>query len=141
MYSLHEVDGVSHADTIHQFNSLIEEWPSLKPHHLTDGYWWISYLEDEPIAFAGLCPFEPFTGVGYLKRCLVKPDHHGHGLQFRMLMARELKAKQLGWTTLVSECRESNTFSADNFRRAGFERCEPEQKWGEPNSIFWVKYL
>ena len=140
MYSLMEVDGVANADILHQFNSLIEEWPPLKPNHITDGYWWISYLEDEPVAFAGLVPMEPFENVGYLKRCLVKPDHHGHGLQFRMLMARELKAKQLGWTTLVSECREDNFWSSSNFRKAGYSQVNPEQEWAK-DSIFWVKYL
>lgn len=140
MYSLHEVDGVSHADTIHQMNTLIEEWPPLKTNHLTDGHWWIAYLEDEPVAFAGLVPFDPFNNVGYLKRCLVKPDHHGHGLQFRMLMARELKAKQLGWTMLVSECREDNFWSAANFRKAGYRQVEPEQPWAR-NSLFWAKNL
>lgn len=140
MYSLTEVDGVANADVLHQFNSLIDEWPPLRANHITDGYWWIAYLEDEPVAFAGIVPFEPFPNVAYLKRCLVKPDHHGHGLQFRMLMARELKARQLGWTTLVSECRDDNLWSAANFRKAGFSRCEPEQSWAA-NSIFWVKYL
>jgi GNAT superfamily N-acetyltransferase len=140
MYSLHEVDGGSHADTLHQFNAQIEEWPPLSQKHIFNGHWWISYLEDEPVAFAGLVPFEPFVGVGYLKRCFVKPDHHGHGLQFRMLMAREIKAKHLGWTMLVSECSNDNLWSAANFRKAGYQQTEPEQPWAK-DSIYWVKHL
>ena len=95
----------------------------------------------EPVAFAGLVPFEPFPNIGYCKRCFVKPDHHGHGLQFRTLMARELKCRQLNWHTLVSECAEQNFWSVANMRKAGFQQCEPEQKWGSPGSTYWVKYL
>jgi hypothetical protein len=51
-----------------------------------------------------------------------------------------VKARQLGWTHLVSECRVENKFSAANFLKAGFELCEPEQPW-EKNSVYWVKRL
>jgi RimJ/RimL family protein N-acetyltransferase len=141
MYTLHEVDGVFNADVINQFNALVPEWPPLQPRHFTDGFWWIAFLEDkEPVGFSGLVPFEPFTNIGYCKRCFVKPDHIGHGLQFRMLMARELRAKQLHWTTLVSECKNDNLWSASNFRKAGFVQCNPEQPWAK-DSIYWVKTL
>ena len=140
MYTLNEVDGIAFADVLSNFNAMIDEWPLLQPKHFENGHWWISYLEDKPVAFAGMVPLDPFHNVGYLKRCLVKPDHHGHGLQFRMLMARELKAKQLGWITLVSECRNDNLWSAANFRKAGYQQTEPEQPWAK-DSIFWVKYL
>jgi RimJ/RimL family protein N-acetyltransferase len=139
-YRVEEVNGETFSATIAEFNQLISVWPPLKPNHYSDGYWWITFLQDEPVAFAGLVPFEPFPNIGYCKRCLVKPDHHGHGLQFRMLAARELKAKQLGWTHLVSECLIDNLWSAANFRKAGYRQCEPEQPWAK-NSIYWVKEL
>jgi L-amino acid N-acyltransferase YncA len=85
-------------------------------------------------------PFEPFPNIGYLKRCYVNPDHHGHGLQFRLMVARETKAKQLGWTHLVSECRVNNKHSIANFTKAGFIQCEPEQPW-ERDSVYWVKAI
>jgi L-amino acid N-acyltransferase YncA len=143
-YEIHEVDASAPiiAGMIHRFNSRVQEWPPLLKHHLENGFWWLAFIDEAfPIAFAGLVPFEPFPNIGYMKRCYVAPDHHGHGLQFRMMCARELKARQLGWTQLVSECRADNSYSAANFRRAGFERCDPEQCWGEPGSIYWVKNL
>jgi GNAT superfamily N-acetyltransferase len=139
-YRIHEVNGVTFAETINAFNKLVPEWPELQPRHFTNGYWWFAYLDDKPIAFAGLVPFAPFPDIGYLKRCYVMPDHHGHGLQVRLMCAREVKARQLGWTHLVSECRVENKFSAANFLKAGFELCEPEQPW-EKNSVYWVKRL
>jgi GNAT superfamily N-acetyltransferase len=145
MYELQEVDGVTFAPELHKFNALVSEWPPLQPRHIENGYWWLVFLGDEPVAFAGLVANEPFdrVGVGYLKRCYVKPDHHGHGLQFRMIAARELKAKQLGWTMLVSECDQLNLWSAANFRKAGFSVTNPEQRWGDDpeRSIYWVKSL
>jgi hypothetical protein len=56
------------------------------------------------------------------------------------LLVRELKAKQLGWGQLVSECRVNNKFSAANFTKVGFIQCEPEQPW-EQNSVYWVKEI
>ena len=141
LYSIHEVDGIAFADEILRFNKMVLEWPRLETRHFTDGFWWLAYLKEEAIAFAGLAPLEPFSGYGYLKRCYVSPNHHGHGLQFRMMMARELKARQLGWTHLVSECAQNNTHSIANFQKAGFERCDPEQKWGASNSVYFIKSL
>jgi GNAT superfamily N-acetyltransferase len=139
-YQIQEVDAVTFSDTINAFNKLVPEWPALQPRHFTKGYWWLAYLEETPVAFAGLVPFEPIPNIGYLKRCYVYPDHHGHGLQFRLMAAREAKAKQLGWTHLVSECRVNNKHSTANFTKAGFIQCEPEQPW-ERDSVYWVKAI
>ena len=139
-YQIQEVDGVTFSDTINAFNKLVPEWPALQPRHFTKGYWWLAYLEETPVAFAGLVPFEPIPNIGYLKRCYVNPDHHGHGLQLRLMVARESKAKQLGWTHLVSECRVNNKHSTANFTKAGFVQCEPEQPW-ERDSVYWVKAI
>ena len=139
-YQIREVDGVAFSDTINAFNKLVPEWPVLQQRHFTKGYWWLAYLEERPVAFAGLVPFEPIPNIGYLKRCYVNPDHHGHGLQFRLMAARESKAKQLGWTHLVSECRVNNKYSTANFTKAGFIQCEPEQPW-ERDSVYWVKAI
>jgi GNAT superfamily N-acetyltransferase len=139
-YQIREVDGVTFSDTINAFNKLVPEWPVLQQRHFTKGYWWLAYLEESPVAFAGLVPFEPFPNIGYLKRCYVNPDHHGHGLQFRLMVARESKAKQLGWTHLVSECRVNNKHSTANFTKAGYIQCEPEQPW-ERDSVYWVKAI
>jgi GNAT superfamily N-acetyltransferase len=139
-YDIQEVDGVAFVDTISAFNKLVPEWPVLQQRHFSRGYWWLACFEQRPVAFAGLVPFEPIPNIGYLKRCYVYPEHHGHGLQIRLMAVRELKAKQLGWTHIVSECRESNEYSAANFVKAGYSPCEPEQPW-ERDSIYWVKAI
>lgn len=141
MYSIREIDGQDHAVALHFFNSFAPEiFPPLEPRHIDSGYWWFAYYEGNPVAFAGLVPMEPFTNVGYLKRAYVLPDHRGHGLQQRFMFLREAKAVQLGWTQIVSECANGSR-SAHNFVLAGYTRCDPEQKWGAPGSIYWVKDL
>ena len=139
MYRIVEVDGIQNRETLEAFNALEPYFPALQEHHFKAGFWWLVYKGDEPVAFAGMVPFG-FDGYGYLKRCLVKPEHHGHGLQFRLMCVRETRARQLGWTHLVSECLAENTYSAANFRRAGFEQTFPEQPWAK-DSIFWIKKL
>jgi GNAT superfamily N-acetyltransferase len=149
-YEIREVDSLLNRHILEEFNALNPAFPDLQDRHFKNGFWWLAILSDHPdavgeveaaVAFAGLVPMTPFHGVGYLKRCFVMPGHHGHGLQYRMMMARELKARQLGLTVLVSECAADNSYSAANFRKAGFDPCEPEQVWGEPGSLFWVKSL
>ena len=142
-YRLEEVDGSDPktAEVIHYFNSLAPEiFPPLTDTHLSDGYWWLAYLGQEPVAFAGLVTFEPCTETAYLKRCYVLPDHCGHGLQLRLMTVREVKARELGYVRIVGECAE-HSHSNLNFRRAFFERFEPEQMWGAPNSVYWRKAL
>lgn len=137
-------DSASAVATIHRFNSYDPvTFPPLKPHHLENGFWWFAYLDGEVVAFAGMVPNDPYDrfGVGYLKRAYVLPDHRGHGLQLRLLFAREAKAKQLGWTMLVSECGALNGPSARSFVRAGFSQCFPEQPWAGSQAIYWVKQL
>jgi len=142
-YAIHEVDGPLNADLLDSLNALAPEiFPPLTPQHYSDGFWFIAYHHEIPCAFAGLVPFWPFQEYAYFKRCLItSPEHYGHGIQFRMMMARELRARQAGYTTVVSECGPKNHFSASNFRKAGFELVEPEQKWAGPNDLYWRKVL
>ncbi len=140
-YEIHEVDGALNADLLDSMNALAPEiFPPLTRDHLANGFWWLAYLGGEPVAFAGLVEFHPFP-VGYFKRCFVTPDHYGHGLQYRMMWNRIVKAQQLKWDMLVSDCGPNNHFSASNFRKAGFELIDPEQKWAGPNDLYWRKCL
>ncbi len=148
-YLIEEVDGTQNAETIFGFNSLEPKtFPLLKLRHLAEGFWWVAYLDGEAVGFAGLVPFEPFErlGVWYCKRAYTKPDHRGHGLQLRMLVTRETRARQHKATMLVSDCAAGNVHSAKNFRRAGFEMLtadDIEQPWAEASgpSLYWRKVL
>ena len=139
MYEISEVDGILNRDAIERLNGLEPTFPPLVSRHLTDGFWWLAYHPIGVVAFAGMVPFG-IPGIGYLKRCYIAPAHRGHGLQYRLMTARIMKAQQLGWASLVSDCHEDNEHSANNFRRAGFTQIFPDQPW-YPNSLFWAKSL
>lgn len=143
-YQVVEVD--SHdpdiAETIDRLNSLAPEtFPPLQARHYEHGHWWFAFCGAELVGFAGLVPMTPFKSTGYLKRAFVLHEHRGHGLQHQFLLLREAKAKQLGWTLLVSECSAYNGPSARSFEKAGYSRCEPEQRWGALNSVYWAKEI
>ena len=145
MHQIREVDtrDPTVARKIHYFNRLEPQiFPELHFHHLRDGVWWLAFKKSgEAVGFAGLVPFVPFPGVGYLKRAYVSPQARGCGLQRQFLRLREDRARVLGWTHLVSECGAGNVHSGNNFLACGFDLCEPEQPWGAPGSVYWVKKL
>ena len=145
MYEICEVDGLTHKDMIDAFNAMVPEtFPPLELRHYTSGHWWLAYLGDDPVGFAGMVPHVPFDVLGawYLKRCYLKPSARGHNLQYRFMAVRIAKARALKLKMLVSECMETNTFSAHNFARSGFEKRDfVEQPWGSAGSVYWVKVL
>jgi GNAT superfamily N-acetyltransferase len=139
-YEISEVNGIASADIIHRLNIEAGCFPPLQPRHLENGYWWLAHKmdSDEPVAFAGVVPMVPFE-CGYLKRCYVTPSHLGHGLQYRFLIVRELKAKQIGWGYLVSE--SNSRYSNHTFAKAGYVQVTPEQPWGTSDASYWMKRI
>lgn len=140
MYKLVEVDGSLSSEVLRNLNRFVPSWPELTDDHLETGWFWL--LKADPgilCGFCGLIEMTPFPGVGYLKRAYISPDHRGRGLQLKMIEARIEKAKELGWHLLVTET--TSRYAAHNFAMAGFEPCEPEQKWGEPGSMYFSKIL
>jgi GNAT superfamily N-acetyltransferase len=102
------------------------------------GYWWLAYRGDDPVAFAGMRRSSVRVNRGYLSRSGVLPAHRGHGLQVRLLRARETKARRLGWNALVSDTT-SNIPSSNSLIRAGFRLFQPETPWAFENSLYWFK--
>lgn len=135
-------DGRANADLLRGMNAREPGvFPPLTDEHLSDGHWWIASLDGEAVGFAGLVAMIPFPKVGYMKRAYVDPDYRGRGIQMEFMRRRQQKAIRLGYTTLVSECAADNLPSRRNFERAGFAECNPEQPWGAPGSIYFIKRL
>jgi GNAT superfamily N-acetyltransferase len=141
-YVIREVNGTATAEVLRYLNSKApDRFPPLEPRHLEQGHWWlVRTWERSIVGFAGMVPMIPFQHTGYLKRAYILPEHRGKGLQIKLMRLREAKARDLGWTTLVGECSQ-NPPSEANFIKAGFEVCDPEQKWGAAGSIYFVKRL
>jgi len=142
-YIIREVSGGAHFEVLNYLNAQApDRFPALEARHLNDGHWWLVRTWDRTIVgFAGLVEMFPFEATGYLKRAYVTPEHRGNGLQVKLMKLREAKARELGWRALVSECAGDNSVSAGNFIKCGFTVVDPEQKWGAPGSIYFVKRL
>jgi GNAT superfamily N-acetyltransferase len=140
---IREVDGTEHAELLQTMNGYEPEtFPPLENRHFADGSWWIAQNEyGEAIGFAGLVGMLPFEWYCYMKRAYVHPDYRGRGIQMEFISRREQKARELGYIALVSECSADNISSRRNFLRAGFEECNPEQCWGAPGSVYFIKRL
>ena len=102
--------------------------------------WWLAYLKDVPVAFAGIQPSFRYENSGYLCRSGVHPDHRGYGLQLRLLYAREAYARRQGWVGVVTDTTD-NVHSSNNMIEAGYLIFEPETKWAFDHSIYWRKAL
>jgi GNAT superfamily N-acetyltransferase len=105
------------------------------------GWWWIAYKEDVSVGFAQLVQSTYGPEYGYLKRSGVADKYRGHGLQLRLIRAREQRAKRNGWQWLISETTD-NPPSANNLIRAGFKIFEPAHgRWAFNHSIYWRKQI
>lgn len=111
------------------------------------GWWWLAYDGFEPVAFAGMesrPAYQPKTDcdvyTGYLCRSGVRNDHRGHGLQLRLIRARERKARELGLQWMVSDTTD-NVASANTLINAGYKLFVPVRPWAMKSSLYWKKEL
>lgn len=141
-YRIREVDASDDemAEHIHHFNRQTSTFPEITEAELDGGFWWLAYLDDEPVGFAGMVPSKQYAGVGYFKRAGIDPAHRGNGLQIRLMRVRINKARKVGYSHLISECTDT-VYSANNFIKAGFRIYEPSKPWAFKNSIYWIKKL
>jgi GNAT superfamily N-acetyltransferase len=105
-----------------------------------EGHWWVVYHAGSLVGFAGMKKSESTPNAGYFQRSGVMKDHRGHGLQRRLISARERKARKLGFTQLVTDTTD-NFYSARNIKRAAFEEFTPLVPWGSKETIYWRKRL
>jgi hypothetical protein len=63
-----------------------------------------------------------------------------NGLQLRLMRAMESRARNNGWTSVVSDTTD-NVASANNFIRAGYRLYRPQHPWAWPNTLYWRKSI
>jgi phage terminase large subunit len=61
-------------------------------------------------------------------------------LQLRLMRAMELRARNNGWSCVVSDTTD-NLASANNFIRAGYRLYRPQYPWAWPNTLYWRKSI
>jgi GNAT superfamily N-acetyltransferase len=142
-YTIREVDGSDEdiEETIREMHDREPDFPSMDVEAFLHGFWWIaSDSALRPVGFAGMVASQQFLKSGYLYRAGVLPVHRGHGLQRKLIQVREMKARKIGWTHIVSDCTD-NIHSANNFIRAGYRLYRPRRPWAFSNTLYWRKEL
>lgn len=102
------------------------------------GYWWITWDGDIPAAFSAMKDVRSWSNTFYLARCGVLKNYRGQGLQRHMLVRREQLARELGASRLITTTYR-NPKSANNLIARGFLTYEPQERWGAPDTIYWIK--
>jgi len=103
----------------------------------TKGWWWIMYDRNKyPAGFAGLVPSNRWIDCGYLSRAGILLYHRGKGLQKRLIHARILKARKLGYEYLFSDTHD-NVPSVNNLIACGFKLYDPRTPYGAEKTLYW----
>ena len=130
IYRIREVDGQDDdvADTLADLHRLTFFDGASIP-EFDGGHWWLVFFEAMPVAFAGVVASTRAHNAGYFCRVGVLKKHCGNALQLRLMRALERRARQIGWSSVVSDTT-SNYASANNFIRAGYRLYQPPYPWG-----------
>ena len=141
MYRIREVNGRDDdiADTLAELHQLTF-FNSAPVPEFDWGHWWFAYHGGLPIAFAGLVPSTHVKDAGYFCRVGVLSEYCGQALQLRFMRVVESRARNNGWSLVVSDTTD-NLVSANNFIRAGYQLYQPEYPWAWRYSLYWRKIL
>ncbi len=141
MYRIREVDGDDDdiAEVLADLHRLTFSRGAPIP-AFGQGYWWLAFREETPVAFAGMVPSKRVARTGYFCRVGVLRSCCGHGLQLRLMRALEGRARRNGWRGVVSDTTD-NVVSANNFIRAGYRLFQPRYPWAWSNTLYWRKSI
>jgi GNAT superfamily N-acetyltransferase len=105
--------------------------------------WWIVRHRGRPVGYAGLyvCEDPDNRGLGFLCRVGVLAEHRGHGLQGRLIRARERTARRLGLKELVTYCVPWNEPSVNSLIKCGYRLYRPASRWGGGGAVYLRKRL
>lgn len=112
-------------------------WDS--PPAFSGTWWWLAYDGDDPVGYAGLEHL--YHDRGFLSRVGVLPSARGHGLQRRLVRARERGARARDLKRMVTYTSKENVVSSNNLIRCGYRLYRPEYEWGKPGSLYWYRDL
>jgi len=105
-----------------------------------DGWWWIGYDGEFPVAFCGMKESKRFSNGVYMSRSGVTYYYRGHGLQKKMLRIRERFAKNNGYEWAFSDTTD-NPASANSLIACGYKLYDPSIAYGLDTTIYWRKLL
>ena len=105
-----------------------------------EGWWWIGYDGEFPVAFCGMKESKRFSNGVYMSRSGVTYYYRGHGLQKKMLRIRDRFAKNNGYEWAFSDTTD-NPASANSLIACGYKLYDPSIAYGLDTTIYWRKLL
>lgn len=104
------------------------------------GHWWITWDGDVPAAFASIQVVKTWDNTYYVERTGVLSKYRGQRIQRKLLRTLERYARKLGAERLITTTYH-NPASANNMIACRFKTYEPQNPWGAPDTIYWIKEL
>ncbi len=131
-----EVDGVEHGEIICDLARIC--LPGDDPPLVHEGHWWLAYVGDVAVGFAGLRDARTDPEAGFLCLAGVVPQARGRGLQRALIRARVAKARRLGKRRVISYTAAWNWRSANNLIACGFRQYMPVKVFGGGDVCYWL---
>lgn len=114
--------------------------PDDEPLDPAEGWWWVGYDEDWPIAFCSMKPSQRYKNAVYMSRSGVTYYYRGYGLQKKMLRMRERFARTKDFEWAVSDTTD-NPASSNSLISCGYKLYEPKIPYGHETTLYWKKQL
>ena len=118
-------------------------FPKDKPVDLGGAIWWTAECDGKVVGYAGLrvCQAAENAGLAFLCRVGVDRGHRGHGLQKRLIRARERAARRAGVRQVVTYVVPWNEASANSLIACGYRLYRPASRWGGAGCVYFQKRL
>lgn len=119
-------------------------FPEDVPYRERDAQWWVVETGDSRsrrvIGYAAARIFGTRPATCYLTRVGVAVRHRGHGLQRRLIRARERWAASRGCTEVVTYVSSDNVHSLNSLIACGYRACLPgEAGYDDMNGFLTVR--
>jgi GNAT superfamily N-acetyltransferase len=105
-----------------------------------NGWYWLVFDGDEPVAFCAMAPSRKWLDTVYLARAGVLESHRGLGIQKKMIAIRESFARRRAYNWAVTDTRD-NLASSNSLISKGYRLFIPSQPWAYKGSLYWRKRL
>lgn len=119
----------------------VYDWSDLKLPRCTAAYgeWWVAFKGKVPVGFVGVVDSTKVPNALYLFIVGVIPSARGDGIQKRLTKKVLRYARERGRRYVVSDTVNTNVASMRSFVRSGFIPFRPDDKWGSPHAVYWIK--
>lgn len=113
----------------------------IKGKDLNESVWFLATVDGKPAGYAGIRVVDGISG--YLCRAGVLTEFQGHGLQKKLIKARERWARKQGLNSLITYTCLSAVRSPNSLIACGFKLYHPAKAWagGSYQWLYFRKFL